>query len=224
MGTFASLTRISPDSQNLPTMLTCSASSSVTLLAINASYLEPYRAGLALIPYLDASKYYAIDINKPLLEDGYEFEIISNGLQQKFPRSNIKVTHDYDASNWGVSFDYAWSFSLWTHLDTSECEKCLRAVSKVLKRGGVYLTTCFLVNDEDYEKPNEVVSDVTIRTYHNRNSYHHRLSDFIKMGDRYGLTVEALGKDRCCPRNHDFIKFTRHPSHLDRVKGWLCCC
>ena len=68
------------------------------------------RSGLAFIPYLNSKNFYAIDINKYLLEDGYKHEIVANELQLKFPDDNIKITHDYNATDWGVLFDYVWSF------------------------------------------------------------------------------------------------------------------
>ena len=96
--------------------------------------LEPYhklldigagglRSALALVPYLDKNNYFAIDINEYLLEDGYKYEIQENNLQEKFPINNIKVTHDYNGEDFNTTFDYAWSFSLWTHLDKNYCEK-----------------------------------------------------------------------------------------------------
>jgi hypothetical protein len=70
------------------------------------------RSALALVPYLEPKKFYAIDINQYLLEDGYKFEIEGNGLQEKFLKNHIKVTHDYNGEDFQVRFDYVWSFSL----------------------------------------------------------------------------------------------------------------
>tara|TARA_R110000851_G_scaffold243859_2_gene396666 strand:- start:1911 stop:2642 length:732 start_codon:yes stop_codon:yes gene_type:complete len=167
------------------------------------------RSALALVPYLNANNFYAIDINKFLLEDGYKYEIVHNKLDDKFPDCNIKITHDYDATDWGVLFDYVWSFSLWTHLDIGECEKCLSNVSKVLKPGGVYLTTCFIVTNSAYGKTNIVSSDVNIATYSDKDPFHHRLDSFIELGKKYNLEVEWMGIGSCCPRKHDVIKFTK---------------
>ena len=167
------------------------------------------RSGLALIPYLNVNNYYAIDINKYLLEDGYQFEIIKNNLEQKFPLHNIKVTHDYNGEEFNVKMDYIWSFSLWTHLDKNECDKCLSEISKILKVGGIYLTTCFIVNNTEYNNICERVSDVVIRTSPNKDPYHHKLDDFIKMGNKYGFKVEYCGIGNCCPRKHDIVKFIK---------------
>lgn len=173
------------------------------------------RGGLSFIPYLDEKNYYAIDINKYLLEDGYEFEIIPKGWENKFPKNNMKVTHDYNAESFNVKFDYVWSFSLWTHLDADECDKCLSEVSKVLKKGGVYLTTCFVVSPEEYSRPQCRESDVRLATYPDRDPWHHTLNTFKQSAEKHNLKIEYCGIPECAPRKHDMIKFTK--SEIDRV-------
>jgi cyclopropane fatty-acyl-phospholipid synthase-like methyltransferase len=167
------------------------------------------RCGLSVVPYLNKNNFYAIDINKYLLEDGYKHEIIANNLQDKFPQTNIKITHDYNSMDWNILFDYIWSFSLWTHLDKLECDKCLCEVSKTLKQGGIYLTTCFIVDDDKYLLPNCVVSDVKIMTHPTKDPYHHCLTYFKEMAEKYNMDMEYMGHNECCPRQHDIIKFIK---------------
>jgi cyclopropane fatty-acyl-phospholipid synthase-like methyltransferase len=167
------------------------------------------RSALALVPYLNSNNFFAIDINKYLLEDGYKYEIQANGLQEKFPINHIKVTHDYNGEDFNVKFDYVWSFSLWTHLDKSDCDKCLFELAKILKSGGIYLTTCFIVDNNKYNRPQNRVSDVTIITHHVKDPYHHRLDDFVEIGNKNGFDVEYCGIGKCCPRKHDVVKFTK---------------
>ena len=166
------------------------------------------RSGLALIPYLDNNNYYAIDINKYLLEDGYKYEIIKNNLHIKFPLNNIKVTYDYNAEDFNTKFDYVWSFSLWTHLDISECTKCLNEISKILKPDGVYFTTCFIVNDSEYNQQQLRQSDVKLFTNPNNDPYHHTLSSMQQIANNCNMKVEYMGIGKCCPRKHDILKFT----------------
>lgn len=168
-----------------------------------------FRSGLALIPYLESNNYYGVDINEYLLEDGYKYEIEKNNLSSKFPLNNIKVTHDYNMEDFKIKFDYIWSFSLWTHLDLSECDKCLLEVSKVLRKGGVYLTTCFIVEERKYKKNNKVVSDVIITTSYDKDPYHHTMSHFVEISKKYNFSVENLGIGECCPRKHHIVKFTK---------------
>jgi cyclopropane fatty-acyl-phospholipid synthase-like methyltransferase len=167
------------------------------------------RSGLAVVPYLISNNYYAVDINRYLLEDGYKYEIIANNLDDKLPLNNIKITDDFNAEDFDVKFDYVWSFSLWTHLDLNNCDKCLKELSKVLKPGSIYLTTCFVVSDNEYSKIGIRKSDVNLRTFHNRNPYHHRLDDFVKIGDKHGFKTQYMGIGSCCPRKHDVVKFTK---------------
>ena len=167
------------------------------------------RSALALVPYLESNNFYAIDINEYLLEDGYKYEIQGNNLQEKFPINHIKVTHDYNGEDFNVKFDYVWSFSLWTHLDLNECDKCLFEISKIIKSGGIYLTTCFIVDNDKYNMIQERISDVVIKTHHSRDPYHHKLQDFIRIGNKNGFDVKYCGIGECCPRKHDVIKFIK---------------
>lgn len=167
------------------------------------------RCGLAVIPYLNKENYYAIDINQFLLEDGYNYEIIPNKLDEKFPKKNIIITSDFDATLFNVLFDYVFSFSLWTHLKLSECEKCLKQVSKILKPGGVYFTTCFIVSPDKYYNTNLIKCDINLHTYHNHDPFHHLFDNLSKIGDRYNFKTEYFGQSEMCFRKHDIIKFTR---------------
>ena len=168
-----------------------------------------FRCGLALIPYLNGGNYYALDINKYLIEDGYEYEIKTNNLTDKFPLSNIKITDDYNAEDFNIKFDYVWSFSLWTHLGLSECSKCLTEVSKVLQPGGVYLTTCFIVSDSEYEASSIRKSDVDIITNKDKDPYHHRFRDLKKIAYENDCEIKYLGIGSCCPRKHDVVRFVK---------------
>ena len=94
-----------------------------------------------------------------------------------------------------------------TYFDLDEDET--GELSKVLKIGGIYLTTCFIVNNTEYNNICERVSDVVIRTSPNKDPYHHKLDDFIKMGNKYGFSLEYCGIGNCCPRKHDIVKFIK---------------
>ena len=48
-----------------------------------------FRAGVKLIPYLDAENYYAINAQSSPLEAGYTHEIEKLGLAARFPRANF---------------------------------------------------------------------------------------------------------------------------------------
>ena len=168
-----------------------------------------FRSGLALIPYLNSKNYYAIDINKFLLEDGYEYEIIPNNLVEKFPLNNIIICDDYNASDFNTMFDYVWSFSLWTHLGLVECEKSLKQVSKILNPGGIYLTTCFIVSEEEYDSAQIRSSDVEITTFKHMDPFHFTIEQLVVIGNKQGFEVEYCGIGSCCPRNHDVVKFVK---------------
>ena len=66
-----------------------------------------------------------------------------------------------------------------------------------------------IVNNTEYNNICKRVSDVVITTYPNKDPHHHKLDDFIKMGNKYGFKVEYCGIGNCCPRKHDIVKFIK---------------
>src|SRR5271156_2888196 len=64
-----------------------------------------FRAGVKLIPYLDAGNYYAIDAQSSLLEAGYTREIEKLGLAERFSRANFTANASFDLLEFGQEFD-----------------------------------------------------------------------------------------------------------------------
>lgn len=106
------------------------------------------RAGVKLIPYLDPGCYYGIDISPSLLGAGYEQEIKPLGLVDRLPRANLHATPDFDASPFGVEFDFGIAQSLFTHLPLDAFRQCLTSVGPLFREGGELFATFFEAPDE----------------------------------------------------------------------------
>jgi len=129
------------------------------------------RAGVPLTDYLDANRYYGVDISADLLDAGYEREIAPAGLDAKLPRSHLAANAEFDATGFGVRFDYGIAQSVFTHMPISRLTDCLTALAPVFEDGGRFYVTYF-------ERPADVAPDAPVPhepggvvTYPDRDPY-----------------------------------------------------
>jgi hypothetical protein len=101
------------------------------------------RAGVPLTEYLNAERYYGIDISADLLDAGYDREIVPAGLADKLPRRHLHATASYDVSGFGAAFDFGLAQSVFTHLPLDELSACLAAIAPHFVAGGRYYVTYF---------------------------------------------------------------------------------
>jgi SAM-dependent methyltransferase len=99
------------------------------------------RGGVRFVGYLDEGNYYGIDINKSLLEAGYDMEL-TDELRSKLPRKQLRRTNRFDC-DFGVQFDAAIAQSLFTHLPLNDIRLCLYRVAAHMKIGGHFFATFF---------------------------------------------------------------------------------
>jgi SAM-dependent methyltransferase len=97
------------------------------------------RAGIHIVDYLEAGNYYGIDINKRLLEIGYEVELPEE-LRAKLPREHLRCTDRFDV-DFGVEFDMGIAHSVFTHISLNDIRLCLYRVAAHMKVGGKFFAT-----------------------------------------------------------------------------------
>ncbi|VXC82002.1 conserved hypothetical protein [Oceanicaulis sp. 350] len=136
------------------------------------------RAGVPLTEYLDPDRYYGVDISADLLEAGYEREIVPAGLGAKLPRDHLAANADFDATGFGVSFDYGIAQSVFTHMPIARLTDCLTALAPVFAEGGRFYVTFF-------ERPAETPADAPLP---------HEPGGVVTHPDRdpYDTTIAAL--------------------------------
>ena len=129
------------------------------------------RAGVPLTEYLDAERYYGVDISPDLLDAGYEREIVPAGLASKLPRAHLTANADFDATGFGVQFDYGIAQSVFTHMPIARLTDCLNALTPVFAEGGRFYVTYF-------ERPADAPADAPLPhepggvvTYPDRDPY-----------------------------------------------------
>lgn len=108
-----------------------------------------FRAGVKLIPYLDAENYYAIDAQSSLLEAGYTHEIEKLGLAARFPRANFAANACFDVLEFGQVFDFGIAQSVFTHMPIARLTDCLAALAPYFRDKGSFFATVFLVGEND---------------------------------------------------------------------------
>lgn len=166
----------------------------------------PLRLGVRPIPYLDADRYFGVDIDPDLI-DGGRFEIEHAGLQDKHPQ--LRLSDDFDL-DFGVRFDVAWAQSLFTHLPLNSIKLCLLKLAPLLADGGVLYAT-FFHNPRASSDPGvwRVPGQDRRRLTHiDRDPYCYDLTAFQWACAGTGLLVEHLG-EWGHPRNQQMLRFSR---------------
>jgi SAM-dependent methyltransferase len=105
------------------------------------------RIGRLLIPYLNRGKYFGIEPNGWLVEQGIKREIGEALLQIKHPTFFFSDS-PAALSQAKISFDFALAQSIFSHCGLDLISRWLSSISQSLAPGGALLAT-FLPNEED---------------------------------------------------------------------------
>src|SRR5438309_9059330 len=105
------------------------------------------RIGRLLIPYLNRGKYFGVEPNKWLVEEGIKRELGEDLVQIKYP--TFFFTDSAEAVGEAkVSFDFALAQSIFSHCGLNLIKGWLSAVSRSLAQVGALVAT-FLPGDVD---------------------------------------------------------------------------
>lgn len=161
------------------------------------------RAGRHLVEYLEPANYYGIDINKSLLEAGYDDEL-TDEQRAKLPLGNIHATDRFDAGFGDVEFDLALAQSVFSHLSLNNARVCLHRIAKVMKPGGRFFVTFF-------EGPEGTPIDEMLtgpRRFHERNPYWYTKSDMRWVARDEPWRMRYIG-DWGHPAGQMMLEYTR---------------
>lgn len=117
-----------------------------TLLDVGCGAL---RGGVHFARYLADGNYHGIDINRSLLEAGI-YELRKAGLDND--AVHLHCTDDFDATSFGIKFDFGISVSLITHLSANQIIYCFAQMRRVMHEHSRFYFTFF-------EVPNIVIPD-----------------------------------------------------------------
>lgn len=135
------------------------------------------RAGIHFVRYLDPARYYGLDVSQALLDAGYRNEITPLGLAARLPRANLLTVGDFNATSFGVPFDYAIAQSVFTHLPLNLVALALEETARVMKPGGTFFATFFRAPDDAHWSDRVTHQPGGITTTAVSDPYHYRLAD-----------------------------------------------
>ena len=169
------------------------------------------RLGVRAVAFLDARHYYGLDISPSLLDAGYDAELDDAG-RAKLPREHLAANPEFDLGFVDAPIDVAIAQSLFTHLPLNHVRRCLAAVAEVLKPGGAFYATAWILPDgvplhRPFEWPGSL-NGQAITTSDIRDPYHFAWQDMCFAADGIPFECHLLG-DWGHPRGQPMIAFLR---------------
>ena len=116
-----------------------------TLLDVGCGSL---RAGKLFIPYLLPNKYFGVEPNKWLIDEGIRKEVGRSQVKIKKPR--FLYCDDWRFTDFNTMFDYIIAQSIFTHASSKQISDCMREAWKVLSDDGVFIAN-FEMGERNYE-------------------------------------------------------------------------
>lgn len=106
------------------------------------------RTGRLLIPYLLPGRYYGIEPENWLIEEGIQNECGEDLIRIKKP--SFSNDSNFTCTEFGQDFDFILAHSVFTHAPLSQIKRCLSEVRKCMKPSGIFVAT-FLRGKKDYK-------------------------------------------------------------------------
>jgi SAM-dependent methyltransferase len=141
------------------------------------------RAGVHLIPYLDAGHYLGIDKEASLIDAGIRHELGRRTVKRKRPQ--FAVSADFDFTAFDKRPDIAVAQSLFTHLPPSVIDDCFRKLREFIRPGGRFFATYFeSASSEAVVNPEQA---------HDHRSFLYHRREIEAFGERNGWRAEFIG-------------------------------
>ena len=111
------------------------------------------RLGRLLIPFLLPGRYFGIDPNRWLIEDGLDRELGADILRLKRP--SFAYNDDLDCTVFGTSFDFIVAQSIFTHCGPTSVRRLLHSFAATLAADGVTLFSYIRATEAGNPQPAE---------------------------------------------------------------------
>ena len=157
------------------------------------------RVGKLLIVYLLPGRYFAIEPNRWLIEEGIEKERNYGLVRLKKP--TFAYVSDFSCSRFGRQFDFIFAHSVFSHASLAQIRVCLEEVSKCMKPESVFLATYkkgardYLGNEWLYPDPSE-----------------YRPETIVNVAETFGLCCQEVAFDTLIGQT--WVAFTK-PEHAE---------
>lgn len=141
------------------------------------------RAGVHLIPYLDAGHYLGIDKEASLIDAGIRHELGRRMAKRKRPQFTVSADFDFTAFN--KRPDIAIAQSLFTHLPPLVIDDCFRKLREFIRPAGRFFATYFeSASSEAVVNPEQA---------HDHRSFLYHRREIEAFGERNGWRAEYIG-------------------------------
>lgn len=140
------------------------------------------RLGINAVEYLDDGNYFGIDAFPPYIDAARELAVRLS-IKKKF---SLLASGDFAFDQFQTSFDYANAQSVFTHLSGTECDRCMAAIRRVMKPGGIFLFTYLIGAPRTQGLLYGAVQPM--RRFAMTDPEY-----FAKLGKRHGATFEKVG-------------------------------
>jgi len=148
------------------------------------------RGGRLFIIYLLENKYYGVEPEKWLVDDGIYHELGNQIIKQKKPK--FLYTESFDFAAFNTRFDFALAQSIFTHASASQIHTCLKNLSYVSNDNFKFLAS-FIEGDENYEGDEWVYPRCVTYQFEYLND----------IANTYGFVCHKL--DEHHPNNHTWL-------------------
>lgn len=105
------------------------------------------RVGRLLIPFLQRGRYFGIDPNRWLIEEGLRHELGPSAVGLKMPR--FAYNDDFECTVFGETFDFIIAQSIVTHTGPDLAQRLFSSSARALEPGGVLLFSYIRNETED---------------------------------------------------------------------------
>ena len=107
------------------------------------------RGGRLFIPYLLPHRYFGIEPNEWLVEEGIKNNIGKDMLKIKHPKFNNN--NNFTLSVFNTKFDFILAQSIFSHASKNQIKKCLSEAKKIMKPESLFVAT-FVKGDTNNDK------------------------------------------------------------------------
>lgn len=169
-----------------------------TLLDIGCGSL---RGGRLFITYLKPGKYFGIEPEQWLVDQGVETEVGRDLVALKQP--TFSNDSNFTLSSFGRKFDFMLAQSIFSHASQAQIRRCLSEAKKVLESNGIFAAT-FFPGETNYEGEEWVYPGCVYYT----------LEYFTKLAAEEGLACKPLNWTHT--NQQKWVALT-HPEHALQV-------
>jgi hypothetical protein len=166
------------------------------------------RGGVHFISYLEIGHYYGTDINRSLLDAGYEREVVPAGLSNRLPRRNLICDGDFNIAACNQIFDVALAQSVFTHLSFNRIRLCLERLAPYMAPSGELYATYFHLPQDRLSGDPLKHSPGGAMTFGYKDPFHYRVSDFLHAIEGLPWRLEVVGEWNH-PRAQRMLSFIR---------------